>query len=51
MNNERRSLCTPPVAHHPTRQKLIIARVELVLAKPVVMRETVEELGVFQDAK
>ena len=51
MNNKHRSLRTPPVAHHPTRRKLIIARVELVLAKPVVMRETVKELGVFEDAK
>jgi len=30
-------------------QKLIIAQVELILAKPVVMRETVEELGVLED--
>jgi len=51
MNNEYGSLHTLSVAHHPTRQKLIIARVELVLAKPVVMREAVEELEVFEGAK
>jgi len=40
---------TPPVAHHPTRQKLIIARVQLVLAEPAVMRKTMEGLGIFED--
>jgi hypothetical protein len=37
------------MAHHPTRQKFIIARVELVLAEPVVVSETIEELRVFED--
>lgn len=37
------------MAHHPPRQKLVIARVELVLPQPVVVRETVQELWVFED--
>lgn len=39
----------PPMAHHPPRQKLIVPRIELILSQPVVMREAVEEIGVFED--
>lgn len=39
----------PPVADHPPREELVVARVELVLAQPVIMRESVEKLGVLED--
>ena len=39
----------PSVADHPTGEELVVAGVELVLPKPVVMRETVEELGILEN--
>ena len=39
----------PPVADHPASQKLVVARIELVLSEPIVVREAVQEFGVFQN--
>lgn len=39
----------PAVGDHPAGEELVIARVELVLPKPVVVREAVQELGILQD--
>jgi hypothetical protein len=39
------------VRHHPPRQKIVVVRVELVLAKPpLLIGELVRELDVLQDA-
>ena len=39
----------PAMADHPARQELVVARVQLVLAQPVVVGETVKEFGVLED--
>lgn len=39
----------PSVADHPAGEKLVVARVELVLPHPVVVREAVQERRVLQD--
>lgn len=39
----------PAMADHPPCQELVVPRVELVLAQPVVMCEAVQELGVLEN--
>ena len=39
----------PSVTDHPPRQELVVSRVELVLAQPVVMCEAVQEFGILEN--
>jgi hypothetical protein len=39
----------PAVGDHPPGKKLVVARVEVVLAEPEVVREAVEKVGVLED--
>jgi hypothetical protein len=39
----------PSVADHPPRQELVVTRIKMIFAEPVVMREAVEELGIFEN--
>ena len=39
----------PPVADHPSGEKLVVPRVQVILAHPKVVRETVDEFGVLEN--
>ena len=39
----------PPVADHPTSKELVVSRVQLILAKPVVVGEAMKEFRIFED--
>lgn len=40
---------SPAVAHHPSREELVVTAVELVLAEPEIMGEAMQELRVLED--
>lgn len=42
-------VCVPPMTYHPPGQELVVARVELILPEPVIVRETIQEIRVPQD--
>ena len=39
----------PTVRNHPSRQELVVARVQVIFAQPIVMGKTVNEFGVLEN--